>query len=113
LEGRAERVELVDGEGRVRVVIGDVSTDPERYEPGLVLLDEDGERRVEVLVEPEDGPRLALLLGGNALVEVGVDDPEPEVDAPGVFVVFSDRRGAPVLDLRVTPAGAVAVRLPR
>lgn len=42
---QTERLEVVDGEGRVRIVAGDLGDELLGYSPGIVFLDEAGRRR--------------------------------------------------------------------
>lgn len=67
---QAQRFELVDDEGRVRAVLGDVGG-PGGYAPGLVLRDAEGNDRSCCALFP-DGPLLSFDVGGNDVLTVGV-----------------------------------------
>lgn len=107
---RAERIEVVDGRGRVRLVLGDIGN-PER--PGEVfgcaLLSLDGRQRAWLTVD-DSGASLGFDRAGNTVVELGVDDGTGEALTTGAYLHLSDRDGRPVLGWRVDDDGDVSVR---
>lgn len=107
---RAERIEVVDRRGRVRLVLGDIGN-PER--PGEVfgcaLLGLDGRQRAWLAVD-DSGASLGFDRTGNAVLELGVDDGAGEALTTGAYLYLSDMDGRPVLGWRVEDDGDVSVR---
>ncbi|MBW3669520.1 MAG: hypothetical protein KY443_09955 [Actinobacteria bacterium] len=107
---RAERIEVVDGRGRVRLVLGDIGN-PER--PGEVfgcaLLGVDGRQRAWLAVD-DSGASLGFDRTGNAALELGVDEGTGEAVSTGAYLHLSDMDGRPVLGWRVEDDGEVVVR---
>lgn len=104
---RARRVEVVDDEGRLRAVLGEVAR-PAQQAPsfGLVLYDEHGRARLWAAVE-DTGPVLVLDQDGNVGVEVGVHDPNDDTDHVGAYIVLNDADGTPAAGWRVEADGTV------
>lgn len=107
---RAERIEVVDGRGRVRLVLGDIGN-PERPGEvfGFALLGLDGRQRAWLAVD-DSGASLGFDRTGNAVVELGVDDGTGEAVSTGAYLHLSDMDGRPVLGWRVEDDGDVVVR---
>lgn len=104
---RASRFEVVDGEGRVRAVLGMLDTVPGRDpDVGLVLLDQQGRRRLWVAIEPT-GPVVVVDQDGNIAVELGVHDVIDEAGHVGAYLVVADRDGRAVAGWRVEDDGTV------
>jgi hypothetical protein len=108
---RATRVEVVDGDGRVRAVLGDLgSPDPTSSVLGFALLDDDGNQRVWLALDAT-GPNLVFDLGGNAVLTLGVNDPAPDALHVGAYLHVADIDGAAVLGWRIEDDGSVTMRL--
>jgi hypothetical protein len=107
---RARRVEIVDDEGNVRVVLGQLDG-PEVGQPtlGLSVLDADGQPRISALLTSE-GPTLLLEMDGNGVLQLGVDDPTPEAMRTGSFIQLSAPDGRPALGWQVEEDGSVTMR---
>ena len=105
---RARRVEVVDGDGNVRVVLGAVEAPDGSPSFGLALLDADGRPRAWLALPPS-GPELAFNLGGNVVVHVGVTDAGPEAVDVGPYIQLSDRDGRPVVGWQIDEEGTVTV----
>lgn len=104
---RASRFEVVDGEGRVRAVLGLLDTVPGGDpDVGLVLLDQQGRRRLWVAIEPT-GPVVVVDQDGNIAFELGVHDPDDEGGHVGAYLVVADRDGRPAAGWRVDDDGTV------
>lgn len=104
---RARRFEVVDDEGRTRVVIGPVeSPDPDEAVSGMVLFDERRRPRITVAVG-RDAAWTVIELGGNALVHVGVNDPESDAIGARAFLYLCDMDGVPVAGWRIGEDGSV------
>ncbi|HVE45123.1 MAG TPA: hypothetical protein VNA57_00045 [Acidimicrobiales bacterium] len=105
----AGRFEVVDEQGRVRAVMGDLSGSAPGWYPGVALLDEHGVQRVWVLLT-EIGPTLSFSEQGNVVLELGVSDRgDPHIQTPGPFVVLCERHGQAMWAVRVGPGGEVVV----
>jgi hypothetical protein len=103
---RTQRLEVVDREGRLRLLAGDVTgRDGPGEAFGFVLVD--GARRRAWLSLDAEGPKMEFDRGGNTIVVLGVLDDGPEV---GPYMHLCDANGAPVLSCRVEEDGSVSVR---
>lgn len=104
---QARRVELVDADGAIRGVLGELPTpDPRGEVFGLSLLTESGSPRVTLGVDA-DGGWVVLELEGNILVQLGVNEVDSDaVDARAV-VHISDADGTPLIRWRVTDDGSL------
>jgi hypothetical protein len=108
---RITRLELVDTQGRVRAILGDLgSPDPTMQVLGLALLDPDGRQRVWIALDGT-GPNMVFDLGGNAVLAVGVNDAAPDALHVGAYLHVSDVGGTNVLGWRIEEDGSVAMRL--
>lgn len=107
---RTERLEVVDRQGRVRVVVGDLGWSGEVPGVGLVLLDAHGTARAWIGLG-EHGPELVFDQGGNAVVELGVDDPTSDALHVGAYVQLSDAEGRPSVACRVEADGRVTFHM--
>lgn len=104
---RASRVEIVDADGQVRAVLGEVSRpDYLASSFGLALFDADGRRRLRMAVEAT-GPVVVFDQAGNIGVEVGVHDPTPDALHVGAYLVMGDAGGTAVAGWRVEDDGSV------
>ena len=92
---RSRRFEVVDGEGRVRAVLGE-TTSVWAAKPalGLELLDAAGHPRLAVLLT-SFGPSLTVSAAGNIVAALGHDDPHAEVEGAGAFLQLMTADGAP------------------
>lgn len=108
---RAERFEVVDAEGRVTAAFGDLrSRDPEFPVTGLALLDADGLTRVSLAFDPS-GPNLTFMDSGNIVFAVGVNDPAPDANYLGPYLLLMDAQGVPVISWRVARDGSAVQHL--
>ena len=108
---RAERVEVVDGDGRIRLVLGDIGNPQRPGEVfGVALVDAEGRQRVWLALD-DSGAALAFDHTGNNVVELGVDDGTGEATVSGAYLYLSDIDGRPVLGWRVDDDGSVTVRV--
>lgn len=102
---RAERFEVVDGQGRVRAVLGLLDGPaPAGQLVGLELRDVSGQPRATVAVG-DDGAWMLLELEGNARLHLGVYDPASDALNTRVFLYLCDADGRPVTGWRVTDEG--------
>lgn len=105
-----ERLEVVDADGRVRLVLGDIGHPDHPGEVyGVALLDPDGRQRAWLAVDGT-GAVFGLDRHGNAVVELGVDDGEGEVVTRGAYFHLADADGRPVVGWRVDDDGTVVTR---
>lgn len=100
---RSSRFELVDTEGRVRAVLGDIWQRGD-YTPGLAVFDRRGHERVSVALHPT-GPQLSFGLHGNCVLLVGVDDPGSESRPGGAYITLETSDGQVVHQLRADERG--------
>jgi len=94
---RAERVEILDRDGRVRVVIGDLG-------PGAIgvsLVDEDGRRRASLSMIESVGTLLSFSPRGNEEALLGVLEGQSPADVTGGILMLADEDGVPVHLIRV------------
>ncbi len=106
---RTERLEVVDRQGRVRAVLGDLGSPGAVPSVGLVLLDPHGTVRAWISLG-EQGPELVFDQGGNAVIELGVAEATADAIHVGAYVQLSDADGRPALGLRINADGSVTVR---
>jgi hypothetical protein len=98
---QTERVEVVDGAGRVRLVVGDLA--PRRSDdclPGVALRDREGAERASLLLRNE-GPELAFAMAGEDALVLGVDDEGGDATRPGPYLQLLDAEGDVVDGWRV------------
>ncbi|HEX2039719.1 MAG TPA: hypothetical protein VHF47_08310 [Acidimicrobiales bacterium] len=107
---RTRRIEVVDGDGRTRAIVGDLSgaAQPEQVF-GVALVDTDGRHRAWLALD-DNGASLAFDRAGNAVLELGVDD-GAEAVRTGAYVQLSDVDGRPALGWRVDDEGGVVLRV--
>jgi hypothetical protein len=107
---RTRRIEVVDGHGRTRAIVGDLSgaAQPEQVF-GVALVDRDGRHRAWLSLD-DNGATLAFDRTGNAVLEMGVDD-GGEATRTGAYVQLSDIEGRPALGWRVDDDGGVVLRV--
>lgn len=108
---QAARVEVVDADGRVRLVLGDIGH-PERPGEvfGLAIVDVTGRQRAWLALD-DSGAALVFDRTGNAAVELGVGDGTGEATVSGSYFQLSDVDGRPVIGWRVADDGAVTMRI--
>lgn len=103
---RARRVELVDAEGRLRGVLGEVQ--PARAHAAPVVGAEfylpDGEPRVSIGMQ-EGRAWVTIEMGGNIRIHAGVNDATTEAVDETAYLYLNDADGAPLLGWRVTDDG--------
>lgn len=100
---------MLDPDGRVRVVMGDLKGAAEGYFPGVALLDEGGHERVS-LVLTDIGPLVSFAEQGNVVLELGVAERgNPEVRLPGPFVLLCEPGGEARWGVRVDDEGDVEI----
>lgn len=95
---RGRRLELVDDDGTVRVMAGDLPTGGH----GIAVLDPAGRPRLWLALEPT-GPVIVLTQHGNIVVEAGAHDPVGQVLRPGAYAYLADGDGVPVAIVRSPP----------
>jgi hypothetical protein len=105
---RARRFELVDGTGAVRAVLGELSTGGGAAF-GLALVGVSGRPRVWIEVG-DQGPALVFDRDGNAVLQLGVDDPAADALHVGAYLHLSDEQGRPALRWRVEDDGSATLR---
>lgn len=105
---QAHRFELVDRDGRVRGVFGELpNPDPSTASIfGLTLYDVGGRRRAYFSLD-DMGPNLVFDSGGNNVLQLGVNDDVPDATQVGAYAFAADGSGTPVLGLHVHPDGEV------
>jgi hypothetical protein len=104
---RVARIEVVDGLGRVRMVLGDTARPSSRSEAfGIELRDPDGSSRLAARIT-ELGPSLAILASGNVVAMVGHDDEHDEVVGTGAVLQLMNARGETAALWRVESGGEI------
>jgi uncharacterized protein (DUF1778 family) len=106
---RIHRLEVVDRNGRLVLVVGEL--DRPRADPavGVALIDARTGAERAVLALNADGPHLEAMAEGNVVAAFGVNDPGGEV-LPGVYLVPAGFDGARALGWSVDPDGLVTVQ---
>ncbi|MDP9071875.1 MAG: hypothetical protein M3N68_11505 [Actinomycetota bacterium] len=104
---RARRFELVDAEGAVRAIVGDLGGGGGVF--GVALVGRQGEARVWIELG-EQGPALVFDQGGNDVVAVGVHDAVADALHVGAYLQLSHADGRPALGWRVEDDGSVTMR---
>jgi hypothetical protein len=99
---RDERFEVVDGDGRVRAVLGPLA----EQEVGLALYAGDGRERVRLVVD-DDAAALTLTAAGNVVVEAGWLEPFGDVVRRGGYLFVADADGVPVRGWRIDASGTI------
>ncbi|MGH3369596.1 MAG: hypothetical protein ACRDPR_06315 [Nocardioidaceae bacterium] len=103
---RARRFELVDGDGAVRAVLGRLPGPDDWPVLGLAVLDGEGRARAWLALDPT-GPGLVFDNGGNAGLDMGVDDAVADDLRVGPYLYLAGPDGAPVVGWRVDEDGSV------
>jgi hypothetical protein len=99
---RTQRLELVDDEGRDRIVVGNLaSAEEDRYSPGLSLRSPAGDERATLAIG-DDGPALRFTLNSGDALLVGVEDPNPDTTTAGPYLELLGRSGRVALGWRVS-----------
>lgn len=103
---QAHRFELIDREGRMRGLLGELPNPDEGAPPifGICLFDTQLERRVYLSLD-DTGPSLAFDAEGNNVLQLGVNDDVPDVMKPGAYAWVADATGNPVVGVRVSSTG--------
>jgi hypothetical protein len=93
---RARRIELIDAEGRPRLLLGDLGRWPGGGELiGVSLRDEHGHERLLLGLDAL-GPSLAFVEEGNVVLHLAVDDAAP---GGGASLSVADNQGRPLARL--------------
>jgi hypothetical protein len=108
---RARRFELVDHDGRTLAVLGDLGGTSDEPFFGLALFDEHGDKRLWVGLD-HTGPALMCATAGNAVLAVGVNDPEADCILPGPYVQLMQTDGSRRALLWCAPDGSIGLELP-
>ena len=104
---QAHRFELLDRNGQIRGVIGELPTPEDGPPPvGVALFDESGNQRVFVSLD-KTGPKLAFDHHGNNVLELGVNDETDDALAVGAYALATDGGGTPRVAVRVHDDGGV------
>lgn len=107
---RGRRLEIIDAEGRVRAVVGDLApVEADAPDFGLALLDAQGARRAWVSLGPH-GPAVGLDHSGNSVAEMGVTDAGGDALGTGAYLVLSDATGGLAIGWWVEEDGSVTIR---
>lgn len=107
---RTRRLEIVDAQGRVRAVVGDLApASADSPDFGLALLDGQGARRAWLSLGPQ-GPVVGLDHNGNTVAEMGVTDAGGDALGTGAYLVLSDAAGALAIGWWVEEDGSVTIR---
>ncbi len=105
---RAHRVEIVDADGRLRGVLGEIEPARHRRDSviGLEIYTRSGEPRFSVALR---GGRAWMMfeLGGNARLQAGVNDETTEAVDERAFVYVLDPDGLPLAGWRVADDGTL------
>jgi hypothetical protein len=107
---RARRFELVGDDGRTIAVLGDLGGTPDAPFFGLALLDERGGKRLWIGLD-HTGPSLMCATEGNAVLALGVNDPEPDCMLPGPYIQLMHLDGSRRALVWCAPDGAVGVEV--
>jgi hypothetical protein len=104
---RVRRVEVVDDEGRVRLILGELGgLGPTLPVFGVAVVDAAGRHRSWLALD-ETGPALVFDQGGNGVIYLGVNDVGSGAVGPGPYFNLADPEGDPRVGWRVAPDGAV------
>ena len=103
---RAERLELVDDQSRVRVVLGQLPWhwDDGGAVHGLELYDATGEPRLAAIITPI-GPSFTASGGGNVVFAAGYDDPPADLPWMGTHLELASPDGRIRVGWRLGPGG--------
>ena len=110
---RTRRVEIFDDCGLLRMVVGELAAGAgEKPDFGVVILDPQGHRRAWLTLG-KLGPGLTFDQGGNAGVELGVNDATQEAMHTGAYLVLSDHSGGLSIGWWVEDDGTTTMRTGR
>lgn len=102
---RAQRLEVLDDSGRIRMVVGGLGrSEPGGELVGLEVRDANERPRITVAVS-DDGAWMLVDLEGNARVHFGVNDPGSDAVGARTFFYVCGEEGAPVAGWRVDEGG--------
>lgn len=106
---RARRFELVDREGRLRGVFGELPNPDDTIPPifGVCLFDTKGRQRTFLCLDYM-GPKLVFDSGGNNALELGVNDDAFDAEM-AVYAFATDAGGSCVVGLRVDADGEIEI----
>lgn len=99
---RARRIELVDAQGTVRAVVGDLEEPDVGGEGtfGFGVLDAASRLRVWLALGPS-GPVLVFDQDGNVALELGISDPADDLRHPGAHFFLASAEGEPRIGWRI------------
>ncbi|MHB8467988.1 MAG: hypothetical protein ACYDH6_19870 [Acidimicrobiales bacterium] len=108
---RAERIEIVDQAGHVRLIVGDLGLPSTPGAPyGVAVLDDRGRQRLWIGLH-DTGPALVVEREGNMAVQLGVDDDTPDAMHVGAYLHLANEHGDPAATWRVESDGSVTVHI--
>lgn len=95
---RGSRFEVVDEDGRVRAVLGQLGepTSDSASAFGVALFSREGSVRLALSLR-DTGPHLFFGANGNTVMELGVNDDVPDTFRIRPFLMLNDLDGAPVV----------------
>ena len=106
---RARIFELVDAQGAVRAIVGQLGAGRGDGALGVALVSGQGEARVWIELG-EHGPALVFDQGGNDVVALGVHDAAADALHVGAYLQLSHPVGRPAVGWRVEDDGSVTMR---
>jgi hypothetical protein len=107
---RASRFEVIDGDGRVRAVLGGVAEFDHQW--GLSVFDRDGHERAVLTVGDEEAALVLVHAVGNIAVQLSAFDGAEHTPTES-FLLLADPHGTPVVEVRVAPGALFVTGLHR
>ena len=92
---QCSRIEVVDDDGQVRIVLGNIAVSDD-FEPGIAILDENGSERISIALFAQ-GPQLSIAADGTGVIDLFVSDRGPETGIGSANLVVADGTGRPVV----------------
>lgn len=108
---RVQQFEVVDAQGRPRVVIDGLGGPYRDDAVGVHLLDRSGNRRLDLMLL-NGQPVLSLVREGNDAANFGVHDSSPDNDPASTYLTLCDGSGSTVLRWEVFEGGKLEVAMP-
>lgn len=108
---RVQQFEVVDAQGRPRVVIDGLSGPNRDDVVGVHLLDRSGNRRLDLMLL-NGQPVLSLAREGNDAANFGVHDSGPDNDPASTYLTLCDGSGATVVRWEVFENGKLQIDMP-